>query len=53
MTPEEFKRIQAQAREELRQIAKVYPAAFDKNGRAIVASAHFPRLPKASTGGGK
>lgn len=35
----------AEARRSMRQLAKLYPGAFDKNGRAIVAVAAFPRLP--------
>jgi hypothetical protein len=33
----------AEARRSMKALAKLYPGAFDKNGRAIVAVAAFPR----------
>lgn len=36
----------AEARKTMDQLRKLYPGAFDENGKAIVATAHFPRIPR-------
>ena len=41
-----FLRQQRAARRTMEQLRKIIPGAFDENGNAIVATAHFPRLPK-------
>jgi len=35
-----------ESKQTLAQLAKVLPGCFEADGSAIVASAHFPRLPK-------
>lgn len=38
---------QREASEAMDKLRELFPGCFDENGRAIVASAHFPRLPAA------
>lgn len=48
MTPDQQRRFLAQfekARKDMEALRRLFPSAFDEHGRAIVASAHFPRLP--------
>lgn len=48
MTPDQQRRFLAQfekARKDMEALRRLFPGAFDEHGRAIVASAHFPRLP--------
>ena len=43
-TQADFIRIQREARQTMEQLAKLYPDAFDKNGKAIVATLTFPKI---------
>lgn len=40
----DFIRIQREARQTMEQLAKLYPGAFDKNGKPIVATLTFPKV---------
>lgn len=46
MTRDQILRCIAEARASMRALAKLYPAAFDKDGRPLVATLAFPKLPK-------
>jgi hypothetical protein len=45
VTRADFIRQQRECRATMRELAKLFPDAFDKNGKAIVAVAAFPRVP--------
>lgn len=49
MTREDFLRQAAKARETMEVLAKLFPGCFHPDGRPIVASAHFPRLPQTNS----
>lgn len=50
MTYEQIMAVIAEAQQSMQALAKIYPGCFDEHGRAIVATAHFPRRPnEAST----
>lgn len=42
MSPADIARMKAEIRKEWRALAKVYPGAFDKNGRPLVATLRLP-----------
>jgi hypothetical protein len=46
MTRDDFLRAQRDARRTLKKLARIFPGAFDKNGKAIVAVAAFPVVGK-------
>ena len=46
MTRDQILRCVAEARTSMLALAKLYPAAFDKDGRPLVAALTFPKLPK-------
>jgi hypothetical protein len=50
LTLADILRVQREARETMRQLAKLYPGAFDKNGKPLVATL---RLPAPTTGEGQ
>lgn len=43
-TQADFIRIQQEVRRDMEQLAKIYPHAFDKNGKPIVATLTFPKV---------
>ena len=53
MTRADFIRAQAEARKTMQELARLFPGCFDANGKAIVASAHFPRIGGAPKAGEK
>lgn len=43
-TQTDFIRIQREVRRDMTQLAKIYPDAFDKNGKPIVATLTLPKI---------
>ena len=43
-TQADFIRIQREARQTMEQLARLYPGAFDKNGKPIVATLSLPKI---------